>query len=219
MSSFLEKLRYKFYHLVYSTKTKVEHMSNRTANLLLSFTISLIAIGVGYMVIYSLQPLPETPATAVQKKVTAKEIVDESKDMITNGNPAESFEYLATQLNRFNQGFSKKEKLLMEIAIDELLDDSYESSIFGLYKLKDLTSKYDVMKFSGVIVASDNDALYGSTSMVAESRAKSKYQLEVTGLNTSKVGKEVTFYGVPKFTGVDTPIKVEAYQPKKKEVK
>lgn len=210
------KIRDKLNDVFYSTKLSITRMSTKVKVLILVPISLALIIPLAYVYTFSLSKVPTQPVKVIAKKETAIDIIEKAKDMEKDGNPAKVFDFLVTKLNRFSGSYTYKEKLLLRTKIDQMVDTASEQSIYGLYKVKDVTKKYSIYEFTGTVVASNQDSMYGSTINVSETKESSKYQLEVSGLEGYHNGQQVTFYGVPIFTGVDTPIKVEAYQPLKK---
>lgn len=208
----LDELRFRIHDLIYSTNLRVGGISDRTKYLTLSFFVVLWFAVCSLMFTqtygYKAEDLPDDIYIAPD---TPRETINEALELKSSGRTDLAFDLLATHLNHFKKEYDQTQVELLEGNLRLLTDDAEEGNIEDLYLAEDLTEQQPIYHFVGIVVAVDDDPMYGVTYTVSNNGERSQQQLEVTGLVDVSLDSQVEFYGVPKFDSVSSPIKVEAY--------
>lgn len=217
MRDTIDNIRFKVYDISYALRLSVERISDKAKYSALSFLVVcwLAVCGVVFYDSYDYKEVEKAVASA-ETFETAKDILEQTDLLIRIGSVAQAFDLLAMHNNHFAEGYSKKDKAAIISSLDNLKSKAEEGNIAALYKSKDLAELQPLCKFTGVVAAVDNDPMYGVTYTVSKDGESKQEQVEVVGLSKKEVGSKVVFYGVPKFTSVANPIKVEAYEVKAK---
>lgn len=153
----------------------------------------------------------ELPESVVNKVDVSEETLMEADKLVEEEKYAEAFNLLATHRNHFSSEYTKTDIERLESRLIDISAKAQETDISTLYESKDLSKQQALYKFVGTVLEIDDDPMYGVTYMVSNSETRTQEQLEVTGLNDVSKNSIVEFYGVPTFTSVTSPIKVEAF--------
>lgn len=209
----LDEIRFKFYDITYSIKLRLGVITDRTKYIALSFlVVSWLAVCV-FMFLQTYNYKGEEHVFAsVSENTTAVDTLDKTQQLITIGSTAEAFDILATHRNHFASEYTKEQMKIIERRLTSLAEEAGEADISVLYTTKDLIDLQPLYQFTGIVIGVEKDPLYGDTYTVSKDDTRTIEQLEVTGLAEVSVGSQVVFYGVPKFSSVTSPIKVEAYE-------
>lgn len=208
----LEELRFKFFDLQHAVGMRYEAIPDgiKYGVLGLALTTWLAACTLIFIETKNYVPA-ELPESVVVKVDVAEETLQEADTLIEGEKYAEAFNLLATHRNHFSSEYSKTDMERLETRLIDISQHAQPIEIAQLYESKDLAKQQGLYKFVGMVIEIDNDPMYGVTYTVSNSESRTQEQLEVTGLEDVSVNSQVEFYGVPTFTTVTTPIKVEAY--------
>lgn len=208
----LDDLRFKFFELTYAVGVRYQSIPDRLKYSVVYLSLAVCLILCAFVFNESRNyKAKELPETIVINTDVAEETLTKSDLLVEEEKYAEAFNLLATHRNNFSSEYSKSDLERLETRLVDLSANATEGDIAKLYEMKDLTEHLALYKFIGMVVEIDNDPLYGVTYTVSSSGSRTQEQLEVSGLENVSVNSQVEFFGVPTFSSVTSPIKVEAY--------
>lgn len=204
-----------FSNFIYNVQLKFELVPRWIKVLAFSLLILIIIVPGVLTSYFNLSFRVDTKSVAPYISKTqdqyTQDLIVESQELIDSGRHAEAFKNLVTSKNNFSSQYDQTGMARINAKVESLTSYAKDIKISSLYEEKDLTHLDEIFRFTGYVISINTDDLYGTTYTISDTEKQSKDQLEVYGLNSVSVGSKVTFYGVPEFTSVTSPIKVEGY--------